>query len=269
VLAQTCDDFEIIVVDDGSTDDTLEVSQRLRRTDGRLRVLAGGGNRGAQAARNAGIHAAGAPWVAFLDSDDTWYPDSLALRLAAAESGRAAVVHSACDVRNNVGEVRPFAVPALSGAVYRDLLRAPGPVFPALLVRREALRRLGGLDESLRCWHEWDTAIRLARRHRFAWVATPTFVYNRSHRSTISGDLLAGARGYEHIVRKHRRAILLRCGPRAMAAHHQRVAEYYDEAGDRAAAAAARAAASRWWPETPRRLVRWLRSRAQALLRHR
>jgi len=68
VLRQTWRDFELIVVDDGSTDGTLEAAAGV--ADPRVRLIAGEGNRGAAAARNRGIHDARGTWVAFQDSDD-------------------------------------------------------------------------------------------------------------------------------------------------------------------------------------------------------
>ena len=73
VLAQTFQDLEVIVVDDGSTDDTQEV---LARFGNRVRVIRQE-NGGVSAARNAGIRAARADWIAFQDSDDTWRPEKL------------------------------------------------------------------------------------------------------------------------------------------------------------------------------------------------
>src|SRR5215468_5764628 len=80
VLVQTCQDFEIIVVDDASTDDTAAAVASIR--DSRVRSIRHDRNRGGSAARNTGIEAAGAPLVAFLDSDDEWLPSKLERQLA-------------------------------------------------------------------------------------------------------------------------------------------------------------------------------------------
>src|SRR5215212_3810304 len=80
VLAQDFDDFELIVVDDGSADDTVEVVRRY--DDPRVRLVELGRNQGSNAARNAGIRSASAPLIAFLDSDDAYLPHKLSTVVA-------------------------------------------------------------------------------------------------------------------------------------------------------------------------------------------
>jgi glycosyltransferase involved in cell wall biosynthesis len=82
VQAQTRDDWEMWLVDDGSTDGSRALAQALAARDPRLNVLGWAGNRGPAAARNAGIRAARAPRIAFLDADDLWRPAKLARQLA-------------------------------------------------------------------------------------------------------------------------------------------------------------------------------------------
>ena len=80
VLGQTRDDLELVVVDDGSTDVTVDLLAGYR-SDPRFHILCLPQNRGVSAARNAGAGATGAPWIAFLDSDDEWLPDKLSRQL--------------------------------------------------------------------------------------------------------------------------------------------------------------------------------------------
>ena len=88
VLAQTFSDWELLVVDDGSEDSTPKIAQEYARQDSRIHYLRHSPRRGAQAARNAGIRASGGRWIAFLDSDDQWLPDSLEVRLQLAATAK-------------------------------------------------------------------------------------------------------------------------------------------------------------------------------------
>jgi len=249
VLAQTSRDFEAIVVDDGSTDGTSCVVAALAENDNRIRYVRHDANRGAQAARNSGIRAAQGRWVAFLDSDDEWLPDSLALRLDLATRDRLQVVHSDCYVLKpeSVGP-QLFGVPPLQGQVYTELLRRPGPLFPSLLVLREALARIDYLDETLASYHEWDTAIRLAKHWEFGFLAQPTFIYDCRHGDTISGDPPRAAAGYERVVRKHWRPMLQYCGSAVLSDHARTLAWLYGRLNHVAKAAPYLLLASVLWP---------------------
>jgi glycosyltransferase involved in cell wall biosynthesis len=259
VLSQTYQDFEIIIVDDGSNDNTPQTVDALVREDRRVRFLRHEANRGAQAARNSGIRAALGNWIAFLDSDDQWLPDSLALRLQRAKDGGLRVVHSECYVEH-LGSTEPrlLGVPSLEGWIYRRLLRDPGPVFPALLVAKECLTRIGSLDERIVSFQEWDTAISLAKYFSFGFVRAPTFIYDCSHSSTISKDSVRGAQGYEQVFTGHQWSILRFWGPRILAEHYQSAARLYSDAGDHDNARRCMRKALLWWPVRPRAILRRL-----------
>lgn len=256
VIAQTLPPREIIVVDDGSTDRTADVVLSHSGSAVALKLIRLPATRGAQAARNAGILAASAKWIAFLDSDDEWLPESLRLRLSTAEESEADVVHSECLVRRpGTEEPVPFNVPPLSGDVYRDLLRRPGPMFQGMLVKGSVLEAIGGLDERLIAFQEWDTSIRLARLATFAFVAEPTFVYDCTQADSISKNFRRSADGYRMVVAKHRWAILTRLGPKALSDHWTSLAGLYIEAGDARRTRFWLTAAGLLWPFHPRFLV--------------
>jgi glycosyltransferase involved in cell wall biosynthesis len=188
VLAQTFQDFEIIVVDDGSHDETVKNAIKLACSEPRVRVIRLEANQGAQAARNAGARAARGKWLPFLDSDDEWLPRSLEMRLRIAAVENVEVVHSDCYILRKNMPQELFNVPALRGEVYSQLLGSPGAMFQAMLISANAFREIGGLDETIMAYQEWDTAIRLGKRFRFGYVNAPTFVYDCQGSDTISKD---------------------------------------------------------------------------------
>jgi glycosyltransferase involved in cell wall biosynthesis len=228
VLNQTYQDWEAVIVDDGSTDNTREIVRDYARSDSRMRLIEHQHQKGAQAARNTGIRNARGAWIAFLDSDDRWLPHSLEARLRLLQKGLHHVVHSDCYMLSSgSNNLERFGVPPMQGQVYTELLRRSGPMFPALLVLKRALTAINYLDENIGAYQEWDTAIRLAKHFSFEFVAEPTFIYDCRHADTISKDSLREAVGYEQIVNKHRWSILRHLGAKALAHHYQQAAFFY------------------------------------------
>ncbi len=259
VLGQTYRDLEVLVVDDGSTDATAqELADRVRE-DVRVRLVRHAQRKGAQAARNTGIRASNGEWIAFLDSDDVWLPNSLEVRLQQAIRTGAQVVHSECRVwKPGAGEPHLFGVPPMQGRVYRELLRRPGPVYPGLMVRKKALLRIGCLDETIASHQEWDTSIRLAQHDEFAYVGVPTFIYDRRHADSLSRSPLLEAMGYERVFAKHRWPVLRHLGPKALAVHYQMAAGLYQLAGNITAANRCSRTAFLLWPFRPKTILRHL-----------
>jgi len=256
ILKQTYSRWEVVVVDDGSTDNTTQVVEEYARKNLYIRLIRHTHRRGAQAARNTGIHAARGEWIAFLDSDDQWLPNSLEVRLQLAKKMGVQVVHSDCYIlRVNNPELQRFGVPAMEGQVYKELLRRPGPMFPGLLVSKEALTNIGYLDEAIVSWQEWDTAIRLAKYYEFAFMPEPTFIYDCRHINTISKDFRA-VKGYEQVFAKHRWPILRYLGPKGLSSHYLTAASLYRGANNIVQAYRCLMIGILLWPFRPRAIVR-------------
>ena len=162
-LAQTHEDLEVIVVDDGSSDNTLALLGNI--SDRRFRITYHTANRGAAAARNTGIAAADARYIAWLDSDDAWHSLKLELQLerlrsashAEAVSCHAVLLHL---IDHGIERVR---TPAQQVCWQRGLLLdcdlSPGST---LLARRAAFETTGPLDETLPRFEDWDWLLRYA-----------------------------------------------------------------------------------------------------------
>lgn len=170
VLAQTFRDLELIVIDDGSGDDTLARLATVR--DRRLRVLPCA-HRGIAATLNSGLAAARGGCIARLDSDDIWLPELLERQVALLRSRpEVGVVYARAQVIDRqgrpTGELRggPLRVPddAVASLLYSD----PVAIITALH-RREAIERAGPYDEGLALSEDWDMHLRLALHARFAF----------------------------------------------------------------------------------------------------
>ncbi|HVF41304.1 MAG TPA: glycosyltransferase family 2 protein [Gemmatimonadaceae bacterium] len=178
---QTFTDFEIIVVNDGSTDQTSDIVTGLMKSDPRIRLLEQAG-KGIAAARNLGIDAARGDAVAFLDDDDLWHPTKLELQVARLDSiPTAAVVSCFSALVDPGGRLLGWRWGGTTeGDVYREMLEwdmiSGGSV---ALVARRALEEAGGFDSSLPDRADWDLWIRLARVHPFTCVPRALVGYTR------------------------------------------------------------------------------------------
>jgi len=170
VLSQTLQDFELVVVDDGSRDETPALLAGL--SDPRIRVLTAPKNGGACAARNRGIAAARGEIVCFLDSDDAYVPEKLATVVETfTDWPETDLLVDSFVCRKSIGPDARIKTkrnpPDLTGAAFRTALfeRRIAKATTALSVRREALLEVGGFDESLRRRQDLDLVLRLSRRH--------------------------------------------------------------------------------------------------------
>lgn len=178
VLAQTFTDFELIVVDDASTDGTRSVLERYRDTP-RLRLILSDENRGGGGARNLGIEAARAPLIAFQDSDDIWLPHKLAAQVAALDAHPEAGL---CYCGSLFSEgTRSYYIPEqvfdhLDGDMSAEILRRNPTSTQTLVVRREVLEAAGPFDPTFKRFQDWELMIRVAQVTAFVFLPDPMVV---------------------------------------------------------------------------------------------
>ena len=195
ILAQTYENIEIIVVDDGSTDATPSL---LRQFCDQVTVIYQP-NAGPSAARNRGIVAARGEIVAFLDSDDVWLPNRIERQVSVLQKVDESVPCCVCNVemRFTSGPRRTSFQNALLDPVTEEglwsnaaeLLTDRFIMFNQMAaVRRSALERIGGYDESLRFLEDYDLALRLALIGPFAFIREPLVIWSQGSAGSLSDE---------------------------------------------------------------------------------
>ena len=185
VLAQTQPADDVVVVDDGSTDETRDV---LDYYGNRIAVIHQS-NLGVSSARNRGFRATTGSLVAFLDADDAWMPTKLAQQVALFDSDPGlGLVHVGVTFIDGEGNSLGQTSAGLDGWVFEELVRFRRPVIlgggSGFVVRRALVDRVGGFDEELSTSADWDLFVRIAGQARVGFIPDPLLQY-RLHGSNM------------------------------------------------------------------------------------
>ena len=238
ILAQTYRDLDVVIVDDCSTDDIEGAIAAL--DDPRVRLIRRERNGGAAAARNTGVTAARADWIAFHDSDDYCTSDRIELsvrKLSQLPEDYIGVYGVALFYRKvseeSYGQGATFFRPVpsehqLSGDLSSRTLQGNMMNLPTLLVKKTALQSAGLFDERLRKNEDWDLCLRLTQRGKFGFVPeflilSPNPIDPQAMAAKISRSVRHGACSFIRITGKLRRA---GAGGRSLAPHYASAARY-------------------------------------------
>lgn len=209
VFAQTYQDLEIIIVDDGSKDD---IKQILSQYGNKIRYIYQN-NSGVSAARNRGIREARGEYIAFLDADDIWLSNKLMWQVSIAEENpEIALISTDAEFFNENGLLSPSQKPSdstqfengslrynaamanindgtiLKGDFYKDLLLGNLIGLSTVLVRKECLSNVGFFNEALSICEDYELWIRIAREHSLLYLNRVTLRY-RIRDDSASGEL--------------------------------------------------------------------------------
>jgi len=191
VLAQREVRFELIVIDDGSTDGTSDaLEEALAHTDAPVRVIQTE-NRGAAAARNLGVEAAAAPLIAFLDSDDTWNPEKLAHQMGYMHAHREYQI-SQCDelwIRNERRVNPGLRHRKRAGDIFLDSLRTCLISPSAVMISTDLFRNFGGFDESMQAAEDYDLWLRILLRYQVGLLEETLVTRRAGHAGQLSATV--------------------------------------------------------------------------------
>jgi glycosyltransferase involved in cell wall biosynthesis len=252
-VRQTYGDFELLVVDDGSTDNTADVVRSF--ADTRIRLLQHDVNRGVGAACNTGIRGAKGSYIAWLDSDDLWRPEKLQQQVAFFEKYPEvdAVFTDVCihdrdvEVDSLAVHMRAFQrcladksprteVVLTQREMYLCLLQEV-PIKPtALMVRRDVFDKVGLFDETTRSGEDWEFLLRLARVSSFGFINRPLAEMNWTPDSTYHRFWLSDKTFLVGVFKRERERLrqdleAFNAARRGLVHHFKSLGFYYVEAG--------------------------------------
>lgn len=209
VFSQTFEDFEVIVVDDGSTDNTADIVKEYGNSLRYIRQK----NQGPSAARNLGIRRAEGKYIAFLDADDWWNQNHLTELLECCElTPDAGLVYGGRKWVDEKGELmRDTPIPTIcpEGWIFGDLFRRNYIATPSVLVRRSVLTNVGGFNECLSNFEDYDLWLRISARYCIAF-AKDVFFYQRRHKRNLTLNTYGRAKG--SLLMFNNASSMIRCG---------------------------------------------------------
>ena len=203
VIAQTFQDWECLIVDDHSTDNTENVVSFYTKQNARFVYVKNNRTKGSQGARNTGILTAKGEWICLFDSDDVMYPNYLEKMMAAINDNTDVVICKAL-ICNNIGKECGRLDRIYSDNYHADLLRERCYVaYDVTLIRKKKLLEIGLLDESCPSMQEWDTHLRLSKVAKYKPIDNVLCEWTIGGEDAISTSNIKHIAGLLYIYRKH------------------------------------------------------------------
>lgn len=190
VLCQTFHDFELIIVDDHSTDNTIEVVSLFH--DNRIIYIVNDRKKGSAGARNAGIFMAKGEWITFLDSDDTWLPHKLEQQYHQIEfiDDTTGFIYTGYCVYDFTKKEEVITyLPQKEGWIQYELLYTNYITgLPSVAVRKDIIQKVGGFDENFLALEDWELYIRLAGITKFRFLKKALVHVRKLNNDRLSQD---------------------------------------------------------------------------------
>ena len=196
VLNQTFTDFELIVVDDGSIDDTKKIVWKFVKKDKRIKYIYQENSGGTAGPRNTGIKYSAGNYLAFLDSDDQWLPEKLEEQVSFLKKSKDEKLgFIGCGAlaikKENEEIIAKYELPlSYRGNIFNKILKKNFILTPSgIILKKEILKTIGNFDENFKMITDWDLWIRISKNYNFDFINKPLFkyyVHNANITKTIS-----------------------------------------------------------------------------------
>ena len=218
VLNQTYRNFELLVVDDGSSDNTKEVVKDFKSS--RLKYIRHEENEGVSSARNSGIKKSTGKYLAFLDSDDEWLPGKLEKqveRFSASEFSDVGLVYTGAYILKKPGQIISKQTPSHSGQLFNTILKKGNIVCgggSSVLIKRECFNEVGVFREDLPAAEDYEMWLRIARFFKFDYIEELSVKYYEQANNRMSNNPVAHEEAcwylYENYYSKHLHPLMRR-----------------------------------------------------------
>lgn len=185
-LSQTYEAWQLLAVDDCSSDSTSLILEEYAAWDARIRFFRNPRNQGVSYARNKAMSAADSEWVAFLDSDDVWLPNKLELQMKCAETNDAAFLFTGTQYINSLGEASSYSLIPPERVSFGDLLKQNVISCSSVLVRKSAIEGLSMPGDSMH--EDYAMWLDLLKRVGYAYAVQEPLLRHRLHSSSKSSN---------------------------------------------------------------------------------
>ena len=205
VLSQTYDMFKIYVVNDGSTDDTIDIlNQYKKRYPEKIHIISQQ-NHGQASARNAGIQISKEEYIAFIDSDDLWHPEKLAGQTALFQKDKTigmcytpGILIDEHDKETGIIPVNPL----YQDRCFQHLIHSNNIVASSVMVKKSVLEHVGLFDTRLGACENWDLWLRIVQAFSVSYLDKP-LTYYRIHSSNMSQNSDKMYENRKKVLEKH------------------------------------------------------------------
>lgn len=229
ILNQSYGQVEIVLVNDGSTDNTLAVLREYEEKYQGQVIVVDQENQGPVKSRNNAIPYSNGEYIAFLDSDDLWVPDKLEKQIPLFV-GDVGLVYSAINIVNEHGEVvdTEYCEEEVRGDIYLYLLVKNRMTASSVVVLREAMDKVGHFDGSFSSAENWECWLRISKYYTADYINEPLVKYMR-HSGNLSGDRVLMINGIKKMLNKY--AVSESAAPEVKAAYTSAQAHYAYQLG--------------------------------------
>ncbi|HWQ46665.1 MAG TPA: glycosyltransferase family 2 protein [Longilinea sp.] len=223
VLAQTYPNWELVIVDDASTDGTSDLVKKY--TDKRIRYIRHPENSGSSASLNTGILSAVTPYICILDSDDEYLPTHLEKHINLIKSSplEPGMVYCRIGEKQADGSLKPAHFNLIRGQAYKQALwQGYLAQMASMLIKRECFQKVGMFDTLFPCFKDDDICFRIAKEYRVDFIPEILVIINRDAPSQLTRDPKKYAIGWYYLLEKHGADILTECGIDRLSRHYVR-----------------------------------------------